>query len=308
MKKGVKELTEGMQRLCAVANRIVSGGGKNSRIEVDLLLDNLRHLYDIALQLEQDDGGHDDQDLLSSAMMATRAAMSAKEADIEPAAAQEAPVQPAAVEETPADEQPTPEPVAEPEDIIEEAPASEQPKPVMVVEEFEAGENNLLFDEIVIEPVAQPANSAEKEIESEQPIPEPAQTPEPKPEPIAEPEEKPAEKGGQASLLDYLKHPADETPGVRTLGESPAGSTAGSSLERKVTDLRTVININDKFSFITELFRGNMRGYNDFIMQLSEIEEREEALGVVSQIAEQYKWDEGSQAVKAFYKIFDKKF
>ena len=290
MKKGVKELTEGMQRLCAVANRIVSQSGKVSRIEIDLLLDNLRSLYDVALQLEE--GDNVSNDLISSTMMATRAAMQVEGVKQEEVVA------------TPAVE---PEPVPEPEPKPEPEPVPE-PEEAHMVEALEGNENSLLFDEVIID--AEPEPMPEPE-----PVPEPTPEPEPELAPIPEPEpaptlfnEEPQKPTSQASLLDFLKHPVEEAPTTRTLGESLAGVGTQPSLERKVTDLRTVININDKFSFITELFHGNMRGYNDFIMQLGEISDREKALTVVSGVAEQYKWDEESQAVKAFRTIFDKKF
>ena len=172
-----------------------------------------------------------------------------------------------------------------------------------MVEAFEGNENNLLFDEVIIEPEPEPL-----------PEPEPVDVPEPEPVVETKPEikEEPVvketpktEPQGQASLLDYLK----EVPAVRTLGESLGmNATQAANLERKVSDLRTAININDKFSFITELFHSNMRGYNDFIMQLNDITDRDTATALVNQVAEQYKWDEGSAAVKSFRKIFDKKF
>ena len=77
---------------------------------------------------------------------------------------------------------------------------------------------------------------------------------------------------------------------------------------KKVSDLRTVININDKFSFMSELFHNNMKAYNDFILRLNDISDRQEALAAVHQVAEQYKWVDDSPAVQSFYKIFDKKF
>ena len=128
---------------------------------------------------------------------------------------------------------------------------------------------------------------------------------------MPEPEPEPAKE--QSSLLDYLRHPVQEQPATRTLGESLGGSNMAESgfertVARKVDDLRTVININDKFSFMSELFRNNMRAYNDFIMYLNTLTSREEALAHVKQTAEQYKWDENSLAVKAFYKVFDMKF
>ena len=135
------------------------------------------------------------------------------------------------------------------------------------------------------------------------------------PEPAAEPEQAPAQEPAreQASLLDYLRHPAQEQPVTRTLGESLGGARAVESgfersMSRKVDDLRTVININDKFSFMSELFKNHMRAYNDFIMYLNSLTSRDEALAYVRETAAQYKWDEESLAVKSFYKVFDMKF
>ena len=328
MKNHVKELTEGMQRLCAVANRIVAQNGQASRIEVDLLLDDLRRLYDVALQMGGDDqrlehlerkpepARHEeaneehpteevDREDHMMAMMSTMAAMTTV---VEPEP-----------EPTPAPEpEPTPEP--EPEPIAEPEPAPEpEPTPIPPMEELEHSDNALLFDEIIIEPEPEPVVELEP-----QPTPEPTVEPEPQAEPVVEPApaaepepptpaphtphpdhtSEPAAAPQQASLLDYLSVPLQ-----RTLGESLGeGRGMQRPLEKKVDDLRTVININDKFSFMSELFRNNMKAYNDFIMHLNALDDRETALAHVREIASQYKWDEGSATVKAFYKIFDKKF
>ena len=225
----IKELTEGMQNLCAVANRIVACNGNADPIEIDLLMEDLRRLYGVALMLggttlpahqaepEPVEEPMPDQEMLSSTMMATMAAMSV-------ATAATAVAEPA----------PEPEPVPEPE--------PEQPKTQ------------------------------------------------------------------QSSLLDYLKHPIEDRPTMRTLGESLLQPKSDTPLEKKVDDLRTVININDKFSFMSELFKNNMRAYNDFIMYLNGLTSREEALAYVAETADRYQWDNGSTAVQAFYKVFDKKF
>ena len=63
MKKSVKELTEGMQRLCAIANRIVAHEGEVSRIERDLLLEDLRRLYEVALRLGNEELGMRNEEL-----------------------------------------------------------------------------------------------------------------------------------------------------------------------------------------------------------------------------------------------------
>ena len=274
MKKGIKELTEGMQRLCAIANRIVAHGDEVSPIERDLLLEDLRKLYDVALCLGAEESGErkaesgerrvamPDDEILSSTVMATMAAMA-------------------------------PAPVAEAQDTPTEA---EKPAPVVVekpapaVETQRAASPKETEDTPAIEETAAPAES---------------------PKAAAEPEHKAA--GTQASLLDYLKRPVEEKPTVRTLGESLGGAESAerrveSVLTKKVSDLRTVININDKFSFMSELFHNNMKAYNDFILRLNAIDTRDEALLCVSEVSAQYHWDESSLAVQSFYKVFDKKF
>ena len=237
----IKELTEGMQHLCAVANRIVARNGDADPIEVDLLMDDLRRLYGVALML----GGSNlpipqsstepplpDQEMLSSTVMATMAAMSV-----------EAPIM--------AEPKPTPiqKPEAEPMAEIESEQQSE-PEPMaepVTMHSFET-ENGLLFDEVVIKQSPEPEPISEPEPE---PIPEPEPVPIIEPEPIHEPE---PTKAPQSSLLDYLKHPIEDRPSMRTLGESLLSPKSDTPLEKKVDDLRTVININDKFSFMSELF------------------------------------------------------
>ena len=308
MKKHVKELTEGMQRLCAVANRIVAQQDKPSRIEVDLLLADLRNLYDIALQLGDDAVPEEPRpapveapstvELAETpvkeeehmmAMMSTMAALAPEPVE-EPAPSPAVDVKPQPVEP----QEPEPPVAAEPEPPVVAAP--EMP----AMEELEQNDNALLFDEVIIEPepepMPEPVASDQRPVASE---PEqetlPFEAPAIEPEPVA---------GGQASLLDYL----NQTP-QRTLGESLAeGRPQGNNLEKKIDDLRTAININDKFSFMSELFHNNMKAYNDFIMHLNAISDREEALAHMRDVAAQQKWDESSPAVQAFYKVFDKKF
>ena len=297
MKNCVKDLTEGMQRLCDIANRIVAADGKVGLIERDLLMDDLRRLYDVALQLCPDavtvqspasvakepetpvEEPMPDEEILSSTMMATMAAMAAAPAEPEPEPVVE----------------PEPEPEPEPETLPEPEPEPEEN--TMAAFETESG---LLFDEVVVEPEPEPEPVA---------VPEPEMVFEPEPEPEPEPvPEKP-----QTSLLDYLKHPVVDHPTVTTLGDRLGSDAAQHAagvdhLVKKVDDLRTVININDKFSFMSELFKNNMRAYNDFIMYLNGLTSRDEAEAYVRETAAQYSWDSNSPTVQTFYKIFDKKF
>ena len=122
------------------------------------------------------------------------------------------------------------------------------------------------------------------------------------------------EKKKETSLFDYISKDAGGQP-KRTLADTlnhPAHNIEEQLDSRvrskKVDDLRTIININDKFSFMSELFHNNMKAYNDFIMRLNATTERAEALDYVKTVAEEYRWDEGSVVVQSFYKIFDRKF
>lgn len=354
MKKGIKELTEGMQRLCAIANRIVAHGDEVSPIERDLLLEDLRKLYDVALCLGAEESGErraesserrvamPDDEILSSTVMATMAAMApapvAEAQDTPTVAEKPAPVvvekqapavetqraaSPKETEDTPASGETHASLQEEKVLPAEETAAAEpEPAPMPAMEELESNGNSLLFDEVIIDepapaveeepaPAVETQHAASPEEKEDTPAIEETAAPAESPKAAAEPEHKAA--GTQASLLDYLKRPVEEKPTVRTLGESLGGAESAerrveSVLTKKVSDLRTVININDKFSFMSELFHNNMKAYNDFILRLNAIDTRDEALLCVSEVSAQYHWDESSLAVQSFYKVFDKKF
>jgi hypothetical protein len=130
------------------------------------------------------------------------------------------------------------------------------------------------------------------------------------------------QKKAEPSLFDLLNQSraTDKTPSstgktAHTIGEvlvHPAHNVEENIEEQekkhKDVDLRRIININDKFSFVGELFNNNMKAYNDFILHLNAIDERETAMNYVRDVAQQYKWNNESLAVKTFYTIFDRKF
>ena len=372
IKKDMEQLTEGMQHLCAVANRIVAHQDKTSRIELDLMAEDLRHLYDVVMRMADAAGPVAEPQGLGAAADDRRMAMLSTMAAVAPAEAQPVPQQeqpqsaPAVVVPVaePIEEQPMAEPATEP------AQAEPAPQPQSTVEEIhldtdEVDANGLLFEEVLldIEPETEPVEVPEPEpepvvdepmaepepvveepmVEPEPVVEEPMVEPEPveeepmvEPEPVVEepmaepepvmeapapeiepaaaeeevatdePPQQPAHTPHivQASLLDYLQG----TP-QRTLAETLAtAKPEGSSLERKVDDLRTVININDRFVFMSELFGNNIKEYNDFINVLNSATSRDEALGLVQALAERRAWDPASPAVSSFYKVLDKKF
>ena len=188
-----------------------------------------------------------------------------------------------------------PEPTPEPEPIPEPEPEpTPEPEPIP-------------------EPEPEPTPAPET---APEPVPETKPEPEPMPEPPAAQQKETEEKAPnqELSLFEYLskntdgKHP--QTIGDRfeqnhvELGDKLSQQVSA----HKVTDLRTVININDKFSFVGALFHNNMRAYTDFILRLNAIDNRDEAINYISEIAQQYSWNMDSIEVKTFNKILDRKF
>ena len=154
-----------------------------------------------------------------------------------------------------------------------------------------------------------PSNLEGERTDSEQRITEPKTAEE---QPIQQTEQQQEQQpAAQPSLFDYFKSSQQDKPAPRTLADTLGGQNQ--VVEQKVSatkvdDLRTIININDKFSFMNELFHNNMKGYNDFILHLNSLADRDEALAYVQGVAEHYGWDNESIAVKTFYSIFDRKF
>ena len=367
MKNHVKELTEGMQRLCAVANRVVAQQEKVSRIDVDLLLENLRHLYEVALKMECGGEGEwksgraeeersqrveESKSRRVEEPKSLRAEESSSDFRLPTSDLQEGSSSDMAMMLTMAAMQPE-SPLAdecgrveeEKSGRVEEAKSEElrmkneelriesglkdsrtqgfkdsrtqtikdssiHKMPSM--EELEPNDNALLFDEVIIEPVEEAENQKVEKSKSQKVEESPSDFRLPTSDLQ---EETPSDlRPIQPTLLDYLNQPVatvGEQPErrQRTLGESLGADRPGpTSLEKKVDDLRTVININDKFSFMSELFHNNMKVYNDFIMSLNAIADRDEALAYVHDVAVQQKWDDASPAVQAFLRVFDKKF
>lgn len=337
MNRTANSLVEGMERLGLIASRIRKNEGKTPQIEIDIILEELRNLYMVALQLESDSnclGTYPTQEGTVDAKKAAEEKRLAEEAAAKKAAeekrlAEEAAAKKAAEEKRLAEEAAAKK-AAEEKRLAEEAAVKKAAEEKRLAEEAaakKAAEEKRLAEEAATKKAAE--ERARKIVEEEfHPKFAPA-TPEAPSEPIMEPQleklegnpnddlfsEQPAGKN-QESLLDLFKgEQVEEKPKVRTLADTLTKNKRNveEQLEtrvnaKKVDDLRTIININDKFSFMSELFHNNMKAYNDFILQLNAIVSREEALAYVEEIASQYNWDDNSVVVKGFYKIFDRKF
>ena len=98
------------------------------------------------------------------------------------------------------------------------------------------------------------------------------------------------------SILDHLSSSANND------------SMSSHIKQAVIEDIRQVIGINEKFLFINELFKGNMKEYNDFILTLNDIQATDEAKDYLEDIQKRKEWDSHSSAFISFLKIFERKF
>ena len=262
-------LIEGLERLGLIASRIRQNQGEIPQIEIDIILQELRNLYMVALQLDQQGHLADSVNKVASQVEAVAAAKKAAE---EKRLAEEAAAKKVAEEKRLAEAE-----MQKP--VFAQEPSAKEAAPIMepTIDKLEGNPNDELFTD-------GPAKS-----------------------------EAPKQKEG--SLFDYLSAEKQGTPAVRTLADklNQHSRNVEEALEnsvnaRKVDDLRTIININDKFSFMSDLFHNNMKAYSDFILNLNAYTDREEALAYVAEVAQQYQWDSKPSVVESFYRIFDRKF
>lgn len=78
--------------------------------------------------------------------------------------------------------------------------------------------------------------------------------------------------------------------------------------QNPIKDLKTAIGINEKFLFINELFKGNMKEYNETIISLNACEVREEALNILSSLADKYSWEDEMVAYLTLKDFVERKF
>ena len=235
----------------------------------------------------------------------------------------------------------SPKSIIEFESVEYEQPAEEVVEPIAAVVVEEAPKVDEVVTDVSTIDIDEKTNTTETEgdtiIVEDTPEPTPTKDvkqPTAEPESVTEPKTQPQkneehEEPRQISLFDYLKssnvsraaEQVDRFSGVtvKTLADKFQESKEKEKIlfesaherepqKRRIEDLRTIIGINDKILFMTDLFDRNMKAYNDFILQLNKIDDTNTALEYLKTMEETYKWDKESLAVQSFIKIFERKF
>jgi hypothetical protein len=268
--------------------------GKIPVIEIDLLMVNIRDLYELVLSLQFENTG--------GVILKP-----------EPGAAKpktSTPPPPVTVHKLVEE---APEPVKEPAtQVIEEIPPAPEPaEPVRLSPSFisiEPVSNEVPVDEPLPAKESQPVAPEPPAAERQAPAPEPP-APEPKapPVPVMEPDRSQPGEKYQRITFDLFSEGAGTTLADR-LREGQEKRIADKLQENKVSDLRTTIGINEKFLFINELFDGDMRIYDEAIQKLNSGTTMAQADLLLLDLKIVYNWDSESPTVKKFVELVRRKF
>jgi len=111
--------------------------------------------------------------------------------------------------------------------------------------------------------------------------------------------------------LKHQKSTSDKFQASKTLADiyhkKTDNSIAARMQKNKITDIKTAIDINDKFLFINEIFKGNTDRYNQTIETINNFSQYHEAIEFVEQIKTESKNDNPA-AMGIFIELIKRKF
>ncbi|MBQ2958965.1 MAG: hypothetical protein IJE06_04765 [Alistipes sp.] len=209
---------------------------------------------------------------------------------------------------------PEPEPVAEPEPTVapkgngglfdmEDIPVRTRSSRKMIslyTSPF-AAETKPKAEEPKVEPVAKQEPKAEPAIVPEPKVeakPEPAPVPAPEPTPTPAPAPVAQPTAEPVRLGDVLGGK------TTTLADKMADDSAPTAAFNRITDLRKAIGLNDKFLMIRDLFDGDAARYEDTITTLNEFDDLDECM---IYIVENFVWNPDSEGAKLLVSLIERK-
>jgi hypothetical protein len=253
--------------------------GKIPAIELDLIMSNIRKVYEAFLKLEK----------LNQPVTPSHSEVSTPVKSEEPG--EEVPEQNEEIE-TSVDIEPEEEPVSQIEPQKAKPPVladndpwatqkTEEPAPVFVPE---VGSSKP--EEVTVQATspasAQPAESVAGPVEAE-PLPDP-----------------------QKTTLDLFGEQASTL--ADNLKDKPEKRVADKLQSEKINDIKSVIGINEKFLFINELFDGSLKNYEDAIDKINLCQSGEEAGQVLDELHTQFTWEKENTTAQSFVELVNRKF
>lgn len=163
-------------------------------------------------------------------------------------------------------------------------------------------------------PVATPAAAATAAVEAPPAVTPPkAPTPTPVPAPKAAPEPRrpltEALPAGAVPLYEKLKAEQPATPSLSETLRQERTSASLAEKAPKVESLRDAISINQRFSFINELFNGENMEYHAAIQHLDALPDASTAKRYVTEnLTAQYNWTRKEEHINKLLKLIERKF
>ncbi|WP_157433335.1 hypothetical protein [Adhaeribacter aquaticus] len=111
----------------------------------------------------------------------------------------------------------------------------------------------------------------------------------------------------EARLNDKLR--VEKSTLNERLGKPVTPSLLSNQMDKKIESLKDSISINQRFSFINELFNGENMEYYNAIQRLDQFGDAESAKNFVTQdLATKYKWAKKEEHVNKLLKLIERKF
>lgn len=266
--------------------------GKIPQIELDIVMSNVRDLYEYLTELNKINNLRKNQMPVEvSQEIIEKIAVSRKEKSITEAAIEEKP-------ETKKELIEFSEIETKEVFIHESIPVIEEQQ--VIVEEFIKEDITDLVETVITETVV-----TEEKIEPEVNAPLEEKAEEVKVTEIKKEtkESKKTSKSEKAAIIDLFAESdktslsdkfKDEKKSLNEkLGEDKKEkSLADKILKKPIKDLKTAIGINDKFIFINELFKGSLQEYNKAIETINSFATDKEAFLFIEELKEKYNWEE----------------
>lgn len=125
---------------------------------------------------------------------------------------------------------------------------------------------------------------------------------------------KPSNRHATASLFDDAPTIADKFQGTPTLHDKISHtkedkSLAGKLQKNPIADLKKAIGINQKFAFINELFDGDSNSYNTAIEKINSFTEHQQAISFVeTELVPAYGWTPDGETYAQLQELISRRF
>ncbi|MBX7181382.1 MAG: procyclic acidic repetitive family protein [Bacteroidia bacterium] len=281
----ILQIKQKLNNATRIADRIEKSGTVHP-IDVDSLLEELRTAYNKVYQL----GWEEEETLVAE--QPQMAVVPHEETSTRPTIEPEIPVIPVEIPKT----EPEPEPAMFVEPQVE---LSMEPEPEL--------EENLEEEGPLVEVEKGVSTTIELDFE---PVSVSAQEPEPEPEVEPEPE---ITQVSNLSQTEVETEPVNLTPVVEDSKPAPAPIAIESALPKNlnllpISDLRTALSINDKFSLSNKLFKGNGTEFNLFLNVLNGFDNLTEAKNYLLNTLNQNNWDSESSEFTLIQELVERRY